>query len=40
MKGKINNLQINEDVKLELLNLLNSSFDEESEFDLEQVYQH
>lgn len=40
VKEKINNLRIDKDIKLELLYLINSSSDEDSNFDFEQVYQH
>lgn len=38
MKGNINNLQLNEDVKFELLNLFNSSSDEESDYKSERRF--
>lgn len=39
-REKINNLQTDKDIKLELRNLIKSSSDEESKLDIEQVYQH
>lgn len=39
-RGKINNLQINKNIKLEFLNLIDSSSNEESDYEIEQVYQH
>lgn len=40
MEGKINDLQVGEDIKCGFFNLIISSSDEGSEYNLEQVYQY